>query len=158
MKTYVVYPGTFDPVTFGHIDIVERSSKIFNQVIIAIAQNSFKKPLFTPDERKEMMSKALSHIHNVTIDSFEGLLIDYCKKKECKIVIRGLRAITDFEYEFQMALTNRKISDQFETVFMMPNEAYSYLSSKIIKEIVSLGGRISQFVPEFVEKKLQEKL
>lgn len=158
MKAKVLYPGTFDPVTYGHIDIIERSSKIFSTVTISIAQNLLKKPLFSIDVRKEMMCLATAHLDNVSIDSFDGLLVDYCQLKGFTIVIRGLRAITDFEYEFQMALMNRKVSNQFETLFMMPNESYSYLSSKIIKEIVSLGGSVFQFVPDYVEDKLKKKL
>ncbi|MFC1548594.1 pantetheine-phosphate adenylyltransferase [Candidatus Omnitrophota bacterium] len=158
MTTRAVYPGTFDPVTYGHLDVIRRASALYDKVFIAVAKSSEKSPLFSPEERVAMMNEAVSAYKNVEVEAFDGLVVDYALNKSSKVVVRGLRMISDFEYEFQMALTNRKLNSDVETVFMMPNESYSYLSSKLIKEIAQLGADVSEFVPENVEKKLKEKL
>jgi len=157
MSKKAIYPGTFDPLTFGHLDLIKRGLKVFNELIVAVAVSMGKSPLFSLEERLKMLKEATKDLKDVTVESFEGLIIDYAKKKDVTVVIRGLRMISDFEYEFQMALTNRKIEERIETVFMMPNESYSYLSSKLIKEVARLGGDLSAFVPGFVEKGLKEK-
>ena len=153
-----IYPGTFDPVTYGHIDLIKRAQQIFSEVIVAVAHNPHKKPLFSLKERVEMIKKATAGIDGVVIDSFDGLVIDYAHKKKSQILIRGLRMVSDFEYEFQMALTNRKLNPHIETIFLMPHESYSYLSSKLLKEAASLGAVLSFFVPDFVEEALKKKL
>ncbi|HEY3251764.1 MAG TPA: pantetheine-phosphate adenylyltransferase [Ignavibacteria bacterium] len=156
-KKTAIYPGTFDPLTFGHIDVLERAAKIFDKVIISVAESSSKKALFSIDERIELIKKAAVKLKNVEADFFNGLLVKYAEKKNAGVIIRGLRAISDFEYEFQMALTNRKISSKVETVFLMPNEKYSYISSTLVKEIAAYKGDISNFVPPSVAAKLKEK-
>ncbi len=153
-----LYPGTFDPITFGHIDVIKRASSLFDEVIVSVAGSSSKKTLFSVDERKEMIRAAIKGIKNVTITSFKGLMIEYAKSQNANVVIRGLRAISDFEYEFQMALTNRKIEENITTVFLMPNEKYTYLNSTLVREIAKFGGDVKPFVPEFVDKKLKKKL
>jgi pantetheine-phosphate adenylyltransferase, bacterial len=135
-----VYPGSFDPVTNGHMDIIVRSSKIFDKLIVAVAKNRNKTPLFTVEERMELLKKAVDGLQNVEVDHFEGLLVDFMRKKNAKVIVKGLRAISDFEYEFQMALMNRKLEPEVETVFMMTNYQYSFLSSSIVKEVGTLGG------------------
>ncbi len=152
-----IYPGSFDPLTFGHLDVIRRASKIFNPLLVAVAQNEEKHPLFSLEERQEMLKEAVQDIQGVEVSSFTGLLVEYCSTNKIGVVIRGLRAISDFEFEFQMALTNKKICDSVETIFMMPNETYSYLSSRIIKEISKMGGDISSFVPTHVTKRLHQK-
>ena len=158
MKRKAVYVGTFDPVTYGHIDLIKRGCRIFDELIIAVARDAGKPTLFSPEERMDMLKKTVGHIRNVTITSFSGLAVDYVKSKGINVIMRGLRMISDFEYEFQMALTNRKLNKNIETVFMMPNESYSYISSRLIKEAASLGANLSDFIPGFIEKKLKEKL
>ncbi len=158
MKKVAVYPGSFDPVTNGHLDIVKRALKIFDKVIIAVAHNADKKPLFDAFERVQMLKKALKGVKGVEVDDFDSLIVDYVKSKKTNVVIRGLRMISDFEYEFQMALTNRKLSNDVETIFMMPSETYSYLSSKLIKEAAGLGANLKGLVPLFIEKSIKEKL
>jgi pantetheine-phosphate adenylyltransferase len=153
-----VYPGTFDPVTYGHIDLIERASKIFGKVIVAVAHNKSKGILFSVEERVAMLKDAVKGMKNVIIDDFDGLVIEYVKKQGSHVMIRGLRMLSDFEYEFQMALTNRKLAGDIETIFMMPHEDYSYVSSKLIKETASYGADLKNFVPEKVEKALKEKL
>lgn len=153
----VIYPGSFDPVTYGHIDIIKRASRLFTHIIVAVVANPNKKTLFDIDERKEMLKTVLKDLKNVEIDSFEGLLIDYVKIKKKQIVIRGLRAVSDFEYEFQLALANRKMYTGFDNIFLMPSEKYIFLSSSMVKEIARLGGDVSQFVPSIVKIKLKEK-
>jgi len=153
-----IYPGTFDPITYGHIDLIKRAQEIFPEVIVAVAHNPHKKPLFSVKERIRMLKKAAAGLKGVTISDFDGLVIDYAHKHKAKVLIRGLRMLSDFEYEFQMALTNRKLSPDIETIFLMPQECYSYLSSKLLKEAASLGADLSSFVPSFVEKALKEKL
>ena len=158
MNRTAIYPGTFDPVTYGHIDIIERASRSYDKVYVAVAHSPEKKPLFGVKERISMLKEATSRLDNVTVEDFDGLVVDHAKKKKSRVVVRGLRMISDFEFEFQMALTNRKLAGDIETVFMMTNENYSYLSSKLIKETASLGADVSGFVPPVVAKKLREKL
>ena len=157
MSTKVVYPGTFDPVTFGHIDLIKRASKIFDQVIIGVAHTSGKNTLFPLRERVEMLKKVTSNIKGLKIEPFDGLIVDYVRSKKARVVLRGLRMISDFEYEFQMALSNRQLDADIETIFMMPKPAYSYLSSKLIKEIALLGGDVEKFVPAAVAQRLKKK-
>jgi len=156
MKT-AIYPGTFDPVTNGHIDILERALKLFDKVIITIARNTVKNPLFTEKERITLLRQVTKRYKNVEVDSFEGLLVEYVQKRNAISIVRGLRAMTDFEYELQMALMNRKLDEKMETVFLMPNEKYTYLSSNFVREIARLGGDVSKFVPPVVLKALRQK-
>jgi len=158
MKKIAIYPGSFDPVTYGHIDLIKRALKIFDKVIVAVAHNVDKTPLFTVEERVRMLRKVTANLKGVTIEDFDGLVVDYVRRKKSKVVIRGLRMLSDFEYEFQMALTNRKLSQEVETVFMMPSEQYSYLSSRLIKEAVALGAKVNDFVPHFVARQLEKRL
>jgi pantetheine-phosphate adenylyltransferase len=154
----IIYPGTFDPITNGHIDVVGRALQLFDEVVLAIAADSTKKPLFSLDERQAMAEKALAaHGPRVRVTAFHGLLIDYVQSQDSRAILRGLRAVSDFEFEFQMALMNRKLNDSIETLFLMPRGAYTYLSSTIIKEIGRLGGDLSAFVPPFVAQGLYEK-
>jgi len=153
-----IYPGTFDPVTYGHIDILKRALNIFEEVIVAVAHNPQKKPLFSVKERMQLLKKATQGLERVVVEDFQGLMVDYAKSKKISTIIRGLRMLSDFEYEFQMALTNRKLNPGIETIFLMTSEPYSYLSSKLLKEAVSLGADVSPFVPPFVEKALRDKL
>ncbi|MBN2243377.1 MAG: pantetheine-phosphate adenylyltransferase [Acidobacteria bacterium] len=157
MFTRAVYPGSFDPVTNGHIDLIERSARLFDEVVVAVLRNTEKTPLFTDQERAEMLERAVRDLKNVTVASFAGLLVDFITEIEASVIIRGIRAISDYEYELQMALMNRRLSSSVETVFMLPAEAYSYLSSKLVKEIAALGGSITGLVPEDVEKRLGGK-
>lgn len=157
MKHVAVYPGTFDPVTNGHVDLVERSLIIFDEVIVAIAENPKKKPLFSIRERVAMFKKVTSQYNRVVIEGFDGLLVDYVRKKGAVAIVRGLRAVSDFEYEMQMALMNRRLDNRIETVFMMPNEEYSFITSTIVKEAASYGGDVSSLVPPIVVQKLKEK-
>ncbi|WP_029232168.1 pantetheine-phosphate adenylyltransferase [Butyrivibrio sp. VCB2006] len=157
MKT-AVYPGSFDPVTYGHLDIIRRASRMFDTVIVAVMCNSAKTPLFTLDERVKMIRESVKDLDNVIIESFDGLLINYCKDKNIHIVVRGLRAITDFEYELQIAQTNRELShNEVDTVFLTTNLKYSYLSSSVVKEIASYNGDITPCVPDFVADALYTK-
>lgn len=158
MKKIAVYPGSFDPVTYGHIDLIKRALKIFDEVIVAVAHNLDKAPLFTLEERVKMLKKATANLKGVKIEDFDGLVVDYVRRKKSNLVIRGLRMISDFEYEFQMALTNRKLSKEVETVFLMPSEQYSYISSHLIKEAVALGANVTDFVPGFVAQELKKRL
>ncbi|MCX8010474.1 MAG: pantetheine-phosphate adenylyltransferase [Ignavibacteria bacterium] len=152
-----IYPGTFDPITFGHLDVIKRSADIFDKIIVAVLENANKTPLFTKEERIEMIKSSVSNITNVEVDVFQGLLVDYAKRKNAIAVIRGLRAVSDFEYEFQMALMNRKLSEELTTLFLMPNEKYTYLNSTIVRELARLGADVSEFVPKIVVEKLAEK-
>ncbi|HEX67868.1 MAG TPA: pantetheine-phosphate adenylyltransferase [bacterium] len=154
----VIYPGTFDPITYGHLDLIERACRIFSYVLVGVAVNPQKRPLFSIEERVEMVKEVTRGFPKVEVEAFNGLLVDFARKKGIKIILRGVRAISDFEYEFQMALSNRKLAPEIETVFMMPKENYSFLSSKIIKEAASLGADLKEFVPPLVEKRLKEKL
>ncbi len=157
MRT-AIYPGSFDPFTNGHLDIVQRAIKLFDKVIVAVANNEGKKPLFTLDERVGLVKKSVRVFPNVTVDSFNGLLVNYVEERGGQAVIRGLRAISDFEFEFQLALMNRKLNERVETIFMMPKETYTFLSSRITKEIARLGGDVRAFVPAHVETALKKKL
>ncbi|OGW35874.1 MAG: pantetheine-phosphate adenylyltransferase [Nitrospirae bacterium GWD2_57_9] len=157
MKHVAVYPGTFDPVTNGHLDLVERSLTIFDEVIIAVAENPKKAPLFSLQDRLSLFRAVTSHYNNIVIEGFDGLLVDYVRKKNAVAIIRGLRAVSDFEYEMQMALMNRRLDNKIETVFLMPNEEYSFITSTIVKEAASYGGDVSSLVPGVVVKKLREK-
>ncbi|MCX7916563.1 MAG: pantetheine-phosphate adenylyltransferase [bacterium] len=158
MKKIAVYPGTFDPITYGHIDVVERSLKIVDKIIIAVSGFQRKNFLFSVEERVKLIKEVFKDKKEVEVESFDGLLVDYLKKKNVKIVIRGLRAISDFDYEFQMVLVNRKLMKDIETIFLMPREEFFYISSSIVKEIVKLNGNISCFVPKNVEVALREKI
>lgn len=158
MSKVAIYPGSFDPVTYGHIDLVRRSTQIFDRVIVAVARNAHKKPLFTLNERMEMLRQAVKDIPRVEVDTFDGLVVDYARKKKVNVLIRGLRMISDFEYEFQMVLTNRRLAKEIETVLLMPSENFSFLSSRLLKEAGALNADLSSFVPRFVQKKLKEKL
>lgn len=153
-----IYPGTFDPVTYGHIDLIKRSQEIFPELIVAVAHNPHKKPLFSLKERVAMLKKATAQLKGIEVTGFDGLMVNFARKHKIRVLIRGLRMISDFEYEFQMALTNRKLSADIETIFLMPQESYSYLSAKLLKEAVSLGADSSCFVPDFVERELKNKL
>ncbi|MGB9663927.1 MAG: pantetheine-phosphate adenylyltransferase [Ignavibacteria bacterium] len=157
MTKLAIYPGTFDPITFGHLDVIQRASELFDVVIVAVLENAAKKPLFTKEERVEMIKEAVKSIPNVEVDVFDGLLVEYAKRRGAIAIIRGLRAVSDFEYEFQMALMNRKISNGITTVFLMPHEKYTYLNSSIVRELARLNANVSDFVPQFVSEKLKEK-
>jgi pantetheine-phosphate adenylyltransferase len=157
-RVKAIYPGSFDPLTNGHLDLIERGSKIFDELVIAILRNSEKSPLFSVEERMEMLKDTTSHLENVSVDTFEGLLVDYVAKQNARAVLRGIRAISDYEYELQMALMNRNLSPNIETVFMMPADTYSYLSSRLVKEVFQLGGSVRGLVPELVEERLREKV
>jgi len=155
---HAIYPGTFDPITNGHLDIIERATTLFDLVTIGVTTNPAKNPLFTVAERVELIAQVTRHFNNVKVDSFAGLLVDYALRLGAGAIIRGLRAISDFEYEFQMALVNRKISDGIVTVFLMPNEKYTYLNSTIVKELAMFGGDVSRFVPSEVEAQVKQKI
>lgn len=157
MKRIAVYPGSFDPITLGHIDLIDRTVGLFDELIIAVARNIYKTGFFTVPERLEMISELTKGYENISVDSFGGLLVDYVRQQGACCVVRGLRAFSDFEYEFQMALTNRKLNDEYETIFLMTHENYSFISSSLVKELIEFGGDISAFVPPLVEKKLKEK-
>jgi pantetheine-phosphate adenylyltransferase len=156
-KSLAVYPGSFDPITNGHLDIIARGLSVFDEVIIAILLNPEKHALFTMDERVAIIREAYQSDARVRVDTFSGLLVDYAEKVGASVIVRGLRAVSDFEYEFQMALMNRRLNPHIETVFMMPAEGYSYLSSRLVKEVFQLGGRVSELVPPVVERRLKEK-
>lgn len=153
-----IYPGTFDPVTNGHLDIVKRASLLFDKIIIAVSNNPHKSPLFSLKERRELVRKTVTDLKNVDVDIFDGLLVEYAKKRGASALIRGLRAVSDFEYEFQMALMNRKLAPELETVYLMPSEEYTYINSRIVKEVAQLGGRVDCFLPPVVAEALEVKL
>lgn len=157
MRT-VVYPGSFDPLTNGHLDVVFRAAKLFDRVIVAVAGNELKQPLFTLEERRSMVARAIAEVPNAEADSFSGLLIHYAVQRGASAIIRGLRAVSDFEFEFQLALTNRSMNEQVETIFMMPKDQYTFLSSRIVKEVCRLGGDVGPFVPGFVKAALEARL
>ena len=158
-NTVAIYPGSFDPVTNGHLDLIHRGAKLFDKLIVAIARNLDKgEPLFSLPERKEMLVAMTSDLDNVSIDTFEGLLVSYCIQQNANAVLRGIRAISDYEFELQMALMNRKMEPRVETVFMMPAEQYSYLSSRIVREIAKLGGPLNGLVPEMVEQRVRQRI
>jgi pantetheine-phosphate adenylyltransferase len=156
MRT-AIYPGSFDPVTNGHLDVVRRAAKLFDRVVVAVAKSDGKQPLFTLDERFALVKKAVKHLPNVEADSFEGLLIEYVVRRKAQTIVRGLRAVSDFEFEFQLALMNRKLNENIETIFMMPKDTYTFLSSRIVKEIARLGGDVRTFVPAHVRDALAGK-
>jgi pantetheine-phosphate adenylyltransferase len=157
MRT-AIYPGSFDPFTNGHLDVVHRAARLFDRVIVAVAKNDGKHPLFTLEERTALIKQSIKDMPNVQADAFDGLLVEYVKKHSAQAVVRGLRAISDFEFEFQMALMNRKLNESFETIFMMPKDTYTFLSSRIVKEIARLGGDVTPFVPAHVQTALNAKL
>jgi pantetheine-phosphate adenylyltransferase len=152
-----IYPGSFDPLTNGHVDIIERGARIFDSIIVAILANVEKKPLFSETERVSIIRDVFKGKDNVQVETFEGLLVDYAQRKKASVLVRGLRAVSDFEYEFQMALMNRHLAPGLETVFMMPAEQYTYISSRLIKEVFMLGGEVEGLVPPIVEDKLRAK-
>ncbi|HKV42285.1 MAG TPA: pantetheine-phosphate adenylyltransferase [Blastocatellia bacterium] len=151
-----IYPGTFDPITNGHLDIIERSARLFDEVIVALLVNIDKQPMFSTEERIDMIRSVVAW-DNVTVDTFEGLLVHYAIAQKAQVIVRGIRAVSDYEYELQMALMNRRLEPRLETVFMMPAEAYSYLSSRLIKEVFMLGGSISGLVPDLVQQRMKAK-
>jgi pantetheine-phosphate adenylyltransferase len=157
MRT-AIYPGSFDPLTNGHLDVIERAVKLFDRVVVAVAKNEGKQPLFTLEERLELVQGAIKNIPTAEADSFDRLLVDYVNQRNAQAIVRGLRAVSDFEFEFQLALMNRKLNEKVETIFMMPKDTYTFLSSRIVKEIARLGGDISAFVPPHVRSALMEKL
>ena len=157
MKKIAVYPGSFDPITNGHLDIISRALEFVDELIIAILINPEKQPMFTVKERMELIQKVLPHNDRIRIDQFDGLLVEYANRMNARVILRGLRALSDFDYEYQMALMNRRLEPHIETVFMVPAEQYTYLSSRLVKEIASLGGTIKGLVPEEVEKKIRAK-
>jgi pantetheine-phosphate adenylyltransferase len=157
MRT-VIYPGSFDPLTNGHLDVIQRAAKLFDKVIVAVAHNESKKPLFTLKERVKIVAEAVKNIPHVEADYFEGLLVEFVERRQGHAVVRGLRAVSDFEFEFQLALMNRKLNERIETIFMMPKDTYTFLSSRLVKEIASLGGDVSSFVPAHVQSALKTKL
>ncbi len=158
MEKVAIYPGSFDPVTNGHIDIIERGLELFDRIIVTILPNSSKSPMFTVEERKEMLSESLSNFPNVEIDSFDGLLVDYAEKRKANAILRGMRAVSDFDYEFQLALMNRKLNREVQTVFLMTGLRWIYISSSIVKDAAKFGGDIDGLVPETVKKNLKKNL
>jgi pantetheine-phosphate adenylyltransferase len=158
MPTVAIYPGTFDPLTNGHVDIIARGARLFDRIIVAVLVNAEKSPLFTMTERVEIARSVFTGLPNVEVDTFDGLLVDYVERRGAQVIVRGLRAVSDFEFEFQMALMNRRLNDKIETVFMMPAEQYTYISSRLIKEVFSLGGRVNGLVPDMVEQRLRDKV
>jgi pantetheine-phosphate adenylyltransferase len=157
MSTLAVYPGSFDPLTNGHVDIITRGARLFDRIIVSILVNAEKAPLFSIAERVEIAREVFKQHANVEVDTFDGLLVDYVERRKAQVIVRGLRAVSDFEFEFQMALMNQRLNPQIETVFMMPAEQYTYISSRLIKEVFALGGRVHGLVPELVEHRLREK-
>jgi pantetheine-phosphate adenylyltransferase len=157
-RVRAIYPGSFDPLTNGHLDLIARGSQIFDELIVSVLLNTEKHPLFSVADRIEMLQQTCKHLQNVSFDTFDGLLVDYARSKGAKAVLRGIRAISDYEYEFQMAMMNRKLQPELETVFMMPAEQYSYVSSRLVKQVFQLGGKISDLVPPLVEERLRSKL
>ena len=157
-KQGAIYPGSFDPVTNGHLDVIQRAARIFDHVTVAVADNTSKKALFTIEERVELLKQVTQKIKNVSVEKFDALVIEYARRKRINVLIRGLRMTSDFDYEFQIALTNRRLAEDIETVFLMPSEHVSFVSSSILKEIASLNANISSFVPKVVERKLKERL
>jgi len=158
MSTLAVYPGSFDPLTNGHVDIISRGARLFDRIVVSILVNAEKAPLFSMQERVEIARSVFADQTNVEVDTFNGLLVDYVARRGAQVIVRGLRAVSDFEFEFQMALMNQRLNPKIETVFMMPAEQYTYISSRLIKEVFTLGGRVHGLVPELVEQRLREKV
>ena len=158
MSTLAVYPGSFDPLTNGHVDIISRGVRLFDRIIVAILVNAEKAPLFSMDERVEITRAVFRDHPNVEVDTFDGLLVDYVERRRAQAIVRGLRAVSDFEFEFQMALMNQRLNPNIQTVFMMPAEQYTYISSRLIKEVFALGGRVHGLVPDMVEARLRQKV
>lgn len=156
-RIVAVYPGSFDPITNGHLDLIQRCAPLVDRLVVAVLRNAHKHPLFTLEERVEMMRDVLQPFPNVEVDSFDGLLVDYARRKNAQLLLRGIRAISDYEYELQMALMNRRLAPEIETMFMMAGEAYSFISSKLVKEVIGLGGNINGLVPLSVEEKLKQR-
>jgi pantetheine-phosphate adenylyltransferase len=152
-----IYPGSFDPLTMGHVDIIQRGSRFFDRIVVAVSYNVHKSHLFTVHERVDIAREVFRDRANVEVDTFDGLLVDYARHKHANVIVRGLRAVSDFEYEMQMALMNRRLNQEVETIFMMPAEKYTYVSSRLVKEVVALGGSVQGIVPEIVERRLREK-
>jgi pantetheine-phosphate adenylyltransferase len=157
MSTLAVYPGSFDPLTNGHVDIITRGARLFDSIVVAILVNAEKSPLFTIEERVETARAVFKDHTNVEVDTFDGLLVDYVARRRAQVIVRGLRAVSDFEFEFQMALMNQRLNGSIETVFMMPSEKYTFISSRLIKEVFALGGQVHGLVPDLVEARLREK-
>jgi pantetheine-phosphate adenylyltransferase len=157
-RVVAVYPGSFDPITNGHLDLIERGSKIFDELVVAVLRNPDKDPLFTVEERLEMLREASQHCPNVSVDSFDGLLVDYAVRRQARVIMRGIRAVSDFENELTMALMNRKLDANIETVYMMPAVSYTFLSSRLVREVVTLGGDVRGLVPPLVEARLRAKV
>ncbi len=157
-KIIAIYPGSFDPVTNGHLDLIERAVKIFDQLVVAVLLNPEKDPLFTVPERVEMLRQVTAHIPRVQVDTFDGLLVDYARRHQARVLLRGIRAVSDYEYELQMALMNRQLEPEIETVFMLPAEAYSYLSSHLVREVGRLGGSLKDLVPPLVEERIRARV
>jgi len=158
MSTVAVYPGSFDPPTNGHVDIISRGARLFDRIVVAILVNAEKSPLFTMEERVDILRQVFRDQPNVEVDTFDGLLVEYVERRHAQVIVRGLRAVSDFEFEFQMALMNRRLTPRIETVFMMPAEQYTYISSRLIKEVFALGGRVQGLVPDLVEQRLRAKV
>jgi len=158
MPTLAVYPGSFDPLTNGHVDIITRGARLFDRIVVAILVNAEKSPLFTMEERVDIARDVFKNVPNVEVDTFHGLLVDYVERRKAQVIVRGLRAVSDFEYEFQMALMNQRLNGKIETIFMMPAEQYTYTSSRLIKEVFRLGGRVHGLVPDMVEDRLRKKI
>jgi pantetheine-phosphate adenylyltransferase len=158
MPTLAVYPGSFDPLTNGHVDIITRGARLFERIVVAVLVNAEKAPLFTMAERVDIARAVFRHLPNVEVDTFDGLLVDYVARRGAQVIVRGLRAVSDFEFEFQMALMNQRLNGKIDTIFMMPAEQYTYTSSRLIKEVFSLGGQVHGLVPDMVEQRLREKL
>jgi pantetheine-phosphate adenylyltransferase len=156
--TVAIYPGSFDPITNGHLDLIQRGARLFDRLIVAILRNESKAPLFSVEERAEMLREAVAGYANVEVDSFDGLLVDYAVSRSATALLRGIRAISDYEYELQMALMNRRLSPQIETVFLMANEAYSFISSRMVKEVFRLGGNVAGLAPPLVEARMRDRL
>ena len=157
-RVVAIYPGSFDPITSGHLDLIERGSRLFDRLVVSVLRNESKEPLFSVEERMEMLVEAVAHMPNVEVDCFNGLLIEYARTKQATVLLRGIRAVSDYEYELQMAHMNRRLAPEMETVMLTSREAHSYISSRLVKEVISLGGNIAGLVPRFVEKRLRQRL
>ena len=157
MPVVAIYPGSFDPITMGHVDIIQRGARLFDRIIVAVLINVDKAPLFSVHERVDIAREVFRDRANVEVDTFDGLLVEYARSRQASVIVKGLRAVSDFEYEMQMALMNRRLNPEVETVFMMPTEPYTYVSSRLVKEVVALGGSVKGIVPDIVERRLREK-